>query len=60
MFPFLKYLIIFNKVCAKYLYDCVLFKVPIAANKEEFVYKIKVNPIHTILKYGGYHDFIDR
>ena len=24
-------------------------KVPIAANKKEFVYKIKVNPIHTIL-----------
>ena len=37
-----------------------LFKVPIAANKKEFVYKIKVNPIHTILKYGDYHDFMDR
>ena len=35
-------------------------KVPIAANKKEFVYKIKVNPIHTILKYGDYHDFMDR
>ena len=36
------------------------FKVPIAANKKEFVYKIKVNPIHTILKYSDYHDFMDR
>ena len=35
-------------------------KVPIAANKKEFVYKIKVNPTHTILKYGDYHDFMDR
>ena len=25
-----------------------------------FVYKIQVNPIHTILKYGDYYDFIDR
>ena len=24
-----------------------------------FVYKIKVNPIHTILKYGDYYDFMD-
>ena len=31
----------------------------IAASKKEFVYKIKVNPIHTILKYGDYHDFMD-
>ena len=23
-----------------------------------FVYKIQVNPIHTILKYGNYYDFI--
>ena len=38
----------------------LLIKVPIAANKKEFVYKIKVNPIHTILKYGDYHDFMDR
>ena len=36
------------------------FKVPIAANKKEFVYKIKVNPNHTILKYGDYHDCMDR
>ena len=35
-------------------------KVPIAANKKEFVYKIKVNPIHTILKYRDYHGFMDR
>ena len=35
-------------------------KVPILANKKVFVYKIKVNPIHTILKYGDYHDFMDR
>ena len=24
------------------------------------VYKIQVNPIHTILKYGDYYDFMDR
>ena len=24
-----------------------------------FVYKIQVNPIHTILKYGDYNDFKD-
>ena len=24
-----------------------------------FVYKIQVNPIHTILKYGIYYDFMD-
>ena len=35
-------------------------KVPIAANLKEFVYKMKVNPIHTIIKYGDYHDFMDR
>ena len=35
-------------------------KVPIVANKKEFVYKIKVNPIHIFLKYGDYHDFMDR
>ena len=37
-----------------------IFKVPIAANKKEFVYIIKEKPIHTILKYGDYHDFMDR
>ena len=31
-------------------------KVPIAV----FVYKIQVNPIRTILKYGIYYDFMDR
>ena len=35
-------------------------KVPIAANYRVFVYKIQVNPIHTILKYGDYYDFMDR
>ena len=24
-----------------------------------FVYKIQVNPIHTILKYGDFYDFMD-
>ena len=24
-----------------------------------FVYKIQVNPVHTILKYGIYYDFMD-
>ena len=38
----------------------ICIKVPIAANKKEFVYKIKANPIHTILKYGDYHDLMDR
>ena len=38
----------------------IYLKVPIAANKKEFVYKIKVNPIHTILKYDDYHDFMGR
>ena len=35
-------------------------KVPIAANCKGVVYKIEVNPIHTILKYGDYYDFMDR
>ena len=25
-----------------------------------FVYKIQVNPIYTILKYGDYYHFMDR
>ena len=37
-----------------------LFKVPIAAKKKESVYKTKVNPIRTILKYVDYHEFMDR
>ena len=28
--------------------------------RKVFVYKIKVNLIHTILKYGDYYDFMDR
>ena len=28
--------------------------------RKMFVYKIQVNPIHTILKYGDYYDFMDR
>ena len=28
--------------------------------RKVFVYKIEVNPIHTILKYGNYYDFMDR
>ena len=28
--------------------------------RKVFVYKIQVNPIHTILKYGYYYDFMDR
>ena len=32
----------------------VAIKVPVAAIKV-FVYKIQVNPIHTILKYGIYY-----
>ena len=43
-----------------YLHLHIMLKVPIAANQKEFVYKMKLNPIHTILKYGDYHDFMDR
>ena len=43
-----------------FLYIQGHLKIPIAATKKEFVYKIKVNPIHTVLKYGDYHDFMDR
>ena len=28
--------------------------------RKAFVYKIQVNAIHTILKYGDYYDFMDR
>ena len=35
-------------------------KVPIGPTRKVFVYKIQVNPIHTILKYGNYYDFMDR
>ena len=36
------------------------FQVPIGAQVlKVFVYKIQVNPIHTILKYGHYYDFMD-
>ena len=31
-----------------------------ALSRMLFVYKIQVNPIHTILKYGDYYDFMDR
>ena len=37
-----------------------MIEVPMAANWEMFVYKIQVNPIHTILKYGICYDFMDR
>ena len=47
-------------VCMGKVYSNSFIKVPIAANKKEFVYIIKVKPIHTILKYGDYHDFMDR
>ena len=36
------------------------FKVPIAAKCKCVFYKIQVNPIHAILKYGDYYDFMDR
>ena len=38
-------------------------KVPVAANKKEGFFLqniVKVNSIHTILKYGDYHDFLVR
>ena len=38
---------------------CII-KVPIVATRQMFVYKIQVNLIHTILRYGGYYDFRDR
>ena len=34
-------------------------KVPIAVNWN-YVYKIQVNPIHTILEYSIYYDLMDR
>ena len=48
----------FNKYSAGFVSRS--FSVPIAANKKELVYKTKVNPIHTIINYGDYHDFMDR
>ena len=39
----------------------IFFKVPIAGpTRKVLVYKIQVNPIHTILNYGNYYDFMDR
>ena len=38
----------------------VAVKVPIAPNYKGVCLQKKVNPIHTILKYGDYYDFMDR
>ena len=41
-----------------------MFILPLKSQKRPsstlFIYKIQVNPIHTILKYGNYYDFMDR
>ena len=36
------------------------FKSQLRPTRKVFVYKIQVNPIHTILKYGEYYAFVDR
>ena len=38
----------------------ILLKSQQRKTRKVFVYKIKINPIHTILKYGIYYDFMDR
>ena len=43
-----------------WLMEKFYIKVPIGANQKMFFDKIQVNPIHTILKYGIYYDFMDR
>ena len=46
------------------LFNTKLFQYILKSQKRPtktiFVYKIQVNPIHTILKYGDYYDFMDR
>ena len=39
---------------------CSLLKSQLRPSRTMFVYKMQVNPIHTILKYGDYYDFMDR
>ena len=51
--------VIHSKSMDSFTTDCFI-KVPIVVNKKKFVYKLKVNPNHTILKYDDYHDFINR
>ena len=34
----------------------IFLKSQLRSTRKVFVYKIQVNPIHTILKYGDYHD----
>ena len=48
LIPLLQCSFSFYKMC---------IKVQIAA--KVLVYKIQVNPIHTILKYGDYYNFMD-
>ena len=37
-----------------------LLKSQLRPTRKVFVNKIQVNPVHTILKYGNYYDFMDR
>ena len=37
-----------------------ILKSHLRPTRKVFVYKIQVNPIHTILKYCDYYDFMDR
>ena len=38
----------------------IMFKVPIASNCKDVCLQNTSKPIHTILKYGYYYDFMDR
>ena len=44
-------------ICLKFYAVSTLFKVP---TRKVFVYKLQVNPIHAILKYSNYYDFMER
>ena len=37
-----------------------ILKSPLRPTRKMFVYKIQVNPFHTILKYRNYYEFMDR
>ena len=64
-----KYVVIVADVFSSSLYtlsQCTLYiklhaylKSQKRPTKTMFVYKIQANPIHTILKYGNYNDFMD-
>ena len=53
-----KNILILIPYCPFFLEDTEL-KSQKRSTRKVFVYKIQVNPFHTILKYGDYHDFTD-